>query len=106
MIAGFGGHLISEQFLAQRIAELRHHSRAAEVREEFRRWREGHQSLGPASSLRSLLESAAMPLVAALGFDSPTDIAVRDGTAIATLRSRSSAVALVVSHWGERLEPL
>jgi hypothetical protein len=106
MIAGFTGHLISEHFLAQRIAELSHHERASGLRDEFGRCRARQQSLGPASSLRTLFECAATPVVTILGFDVPTEVEFLENIALATLRTDGSVVVLLVAHWGERLDPL
>ena len=81
MIAGFSGHLISEQYLAQRLADSFHDERVAGLHAEFRRWHEGQQSFGPATSLRTLLECGAAPVLKILGFEAPTDVEIRDNTA-------------------------
>ena len=104
MITGFSGHLISEQFLEQRIACLPDR-RLTAFQTEFRKCRESQQRLGPASTVRALLESAAVPIVNTLGFRVVADVEVLEDTAIATLRSEGGVVALVVTNWGERLDP-
>src|SRR5437879_4208360 len=105
MIPGFNGHLVSEQFLEQRIDQLSRHQPVAEFVTALRRCREDQRLLGPASTVRSILESAARPIVGVLGFQSIAEVAVLEDAAIATLRSGQIVVALVVTSWGERLEP-
>src|SRR5439155_19996407 len=56
--------------------------------------------------LRGLVESAARVVVHILGFDAPTEVEFRDNAALATLRAEGGAVGLLVTHWGERLDPL
>jgi hypothetical protein len=106
MITGFGGHLISEQFLEQRIAtsSLENHGQAFGA--GLRTCRERHRLLGPATAIRALLEFGAAPLAAILGFRAVADVEVLEHAAVATLRTDGIIVALVVTGWGERLEPL
>ena len=52
-----------------------------------------------------MVEQGALPLVLALGFDGLRDLHVGAHGAAATLGSPLSPVALVVTGWGERLEP-
>src|SRR4029453_1250853 len=105
MITGFSGHLFSEQFLEQRIARLSPDRRLTTLQTDFRKCLESQQWLGPASTVRALLESAAVPIVNSLGFRVVADVEVLEDPAIATLRSDGGVVALVVTNWGERLDP-
>src|SRR5580765_3058077 len=105
MITGFSGHLISEQFLEQRIAHLSRYQPLVALQIEFRKCRESQHRLGPASTVRALLESAAAPIVNTLGFFVVADVDVVDHAAAATLRSQSGPVAMVVTSWGEQLDP-
>ena len=106
MLAGFGGHLISEHFLEQRLEQPSGAEPGAATRAAFRRWRQRQLLLGPASSVRAMLEAGAEPLVRLFGFDIVTDVELSDDVASATLRVGTSAVLLVVVRWGERLDPL
>ncbi len=121
MVPGLGGHLLSEVFLethlsargaldGDRIAgDAAAHRRLSSLRRQC-------ASLGPASSLRALLEIAAAPLVDLAGFEPPTDIAAVDSVVAATIfrapgphvvpGSNLHNVALIVAAWGERLDPL
>jgi Eco57I restriction-modification methylase len=105
MITGFSGHLISEQFLEQRIAHPSFYQPGTAHQTEFRKCRESQHRLGPASTVRALLESAAAPIVNTLGFLVVADIEVFDHAAAATLRSDGGGVAMVVTSWGEQLDP-
>ena len=106
MIAGFSGHLISEQFLEQRLADVRGQTSAESFAAELGRCRRGQLLLGPASSLRALTDAAATLFVNALGFQSLSDVAFFDHAAVATVRADHAHAAVVVTHWGERLDPL
>lgn len=115
MLPGFGGHLVSEFFIESRLAggvgaaagdEL-DAARAEAVRRRVARWRKGSRSLGPASSVRALLESGAAPLVDALGFDPPSLVnQIEPSVAVASLAAGPHIVVLVVAPWGERLDRL
>src|SRR5580765_1117636 len=102
MITGFNGHLISEQFLEQRLSI---YQPPTALQTEFRQCRERQHWLGPASTVRALLESAAAPIVNTLGFLVVGDVDISDDAAVATLRSDGGVVAMVVTNWGERLDP-
>ena len=104
MITGFSGHLISEQFLEQRIADLSRDQPPTALQTEFRQCRERQHWLGPASTVRALLESAAAPIVNTLGFLVVADVDILDDAAVATLRSDGGSVVIVVTNWGERLD--
>ncbi|HEV8244717.1 MAG TPA: hypothetical protein VGP93_03080, partial [Polyangiaceae bacterium] len=106
MLAGFGGHLISEHFLEQQLAQRSRPEPGAGTRSEFRRWRQRQLLLGPASSVRTMLEAGAEPLVRLFGFEIVADVELSEDVASATLRVGTSAILLVVARWGERLDPL
>jgi hypothetical protein len=106
MLIGFGGHLVSEHVLERRVDTHADGQMSNRTRTALVRWRTNQQLLGPASSVRTMLEAAATPFVRLLGFPPPTDIAVGDDVCAATLPARSTPVAIVVSRWGERLDPL
>ena len=106
MIPGFSGHLISESFLEQHVHESsvtalddkRHQGRLIE-------WRRQCKSLGPASSLRTLLETAAEPFFTALGFVWLGRVASLKNAVAATLLADREPVALVLTAWADRLDP-
>src|SRR5262245_48986336 len=105
MITGFSGHLIAEQFLEQQIAASWPPSPAASgFSADFRKCREAHRLLGPASTVRTLLESAATPIVDLLGFRHLADVEFLEDAVVATLRSDAVVAALIVAPWGERLD--
>jgi hypothetical protein len=104
VLAGFDGHLIAEAFLEARTGA------ATERRDPrlFDAWRRLSTTLGPTSSVRTMVEQGALPLVLALGFDGVRDLDIAAGAAgaaTATLGNLSSPIALVVTGWGERLDP-
>jgi hypothetical protein len=105
MLPGVDGHLLSGAFMERQLPAFAEQPDADRVRRDLIRWRAGCVALGPASTPRALLQSAA-PLFAALGFEPPGQIEDA-GTALgATLRSGARTVALLVTPWGETLDPL
>src|SRR6185295_18960087 len=68
--------------------------------------RDACSGLGPASSTRAVLEAAAAPLVALLGFEPPSDLEPADRSIAATIRGGRWPVALIVVPWGEPFDPL
>jgi hypothetical protein len=113
MLPGFAGHLVSESFLE---GELRTTNPFGDGSLERSRrglasWRTGCGDLGPASTPRTLLQAGASPLLALLGFDAPTRVDFVGRAVAATIHKRGgdpllSPVALLVTPWGERLDPL
>src|SRR3989442_7419374 len=99
MLPGFSGHLVSESFLEQELTSTRVEPATDDARfarQRLTRWHRSFGWLGPASTVRALLESAAAPLVDVLGFAGPTAIEFIDPVLIATLRSGSDPVLLLV----------
>ena len=117
MLAGLDGHLVSTAFLESQRLTSSEASVVDGAVVELRAWRAG-RSFGPASSVRTIFEAGAAPLVTALGFDPPSDLEQVDSAVAATLRRagrspRQSAegataglVALLVAPWGTRLDSL
>lgn len=104
MLPGFTGHLLSGAFLERQLAD---DAREAErIRRELMEWRRACTVLGPASTPRALLQSAAAPFFMALGFGPPSAIEPTDAGLAATLGAMGSTVALLVPPWGEPLDPL
>ena len=119
MLPGFGGHLVSEFFIESRLTAGPDGTRGARgsesfdaagadhVRRRLVQWRRQCRSLGPASSVRALLEVGAAPLVEALGFDRPSAIEQIERTiVVASVGVESQIVVLLVAPWAERLDPL
>ena len=105
MLPGVDGHLLSGAFIERQLPLVAEQPNADRMRRDLIRWRALCVALGPASTPRALLQSAA-PLFAALGFEPPGQIE-EAGTALgATLRSGARTVALLVTPWGETLDPL
>src|ERR671937_2941525 len=110
MLTGVDGPLVSEAFLESTIIPAGPKDAAAFNRacRELARCRRQWQTLGPASTVRAMFETGAVPLVAALGFDKPAEITPTDSGAwlAATVQARGVPVAVIVTRWGERLDPL
>jgi hypothetical protein len=109
MLSGFAGHLVSEFYLEQSAGELagdRSQPAAERVRRDLAVWRRRCRSLGPASGVRAMLDVGASPLVEVLGFDPPAAVTPIGNAVAATLRADAGVAALLVTPWGERLDPL
>src|SRR5262245_24871124 len=104
MLAGFQGHLLSEQFLEQHLAELPSGLQTREKR-ALDLWRQSCAVLGPAASLRSMLETGAAPLARVLGFSAVSEIVMEATAATASLIGGARPVALLIAHWGAHLDP-
>ena len=105
MVPGIEGHLLSGAFIELQVSALPESADASRARHDLAAWRRGCASLGPSSTPRTILQSAA-PLFAALGFEPPAQIAVTDAAVAATLRSGRHAVALLTTAWGDARDPL
>src|SRR3954464_7124291 len=106
MLAGYDGFLVSEHFLERSLDAEGVRTGSSSWRQTLHRVRAAHQSLGPVSSLRSMLELGAVPLALALGFEHVDDVRAATDTITATLRTGAHPVVLVVTGWGQRLAPL
>jgi hypothetical protein len=107
MPAGLSGHLLSSSFLDHRLE----HADPVDVllRRRYLIVRRRASTLGPASSLRTLFDAVAVPLVETLGFGAPRDAVRVADMLVSTIRigadaQRVPAIALFVVAWGERLE--
>lgn len=106
MLPGFSGHLVSEAYLETLRGSDRDPGSAERARRDLTAWRRRCDTLGPASSLRSMVDTGAAPLVAHLGFDTLTAVETAGATAAATLGANSATFALMVVGWGAPLDPL
>ena len=109
MLVGFNGHLVSEFFLERRLALSPFDDRIGTLRRTLNDWRRQCNTLGPASSVRAVLETGAEPFVYALGFERAGSIQrlERSQEALtATIRAGTEPIALIVASWGEPLDSL
>ena len=104
MLPGVEGHLISAAFLDAELSS--ENADVDRVRRAFQRLRLDAAQLGPASPVRAVMERAAAPLGAVLGFDPPSCGEAGDRLIAATLRGGQRPVALLVAVWGDAFEPL
>ena len=77
MLPGFAGHLISEAFLEDHLRDgpsANPDQAAGRARRRLAGWHHARASMGPTSSLRTMLAVGAEPLAAAFGFDSAADV--------------------------------
>ncbi|HKT78946.1 MAG TPA: hypothetical protein VJP86_01915, partial [Vicinamibacterales bacterium] len=99
MLAGFEGHLFAEAFLER---HFRPGAASDAVRRPFVQWRSRCGSLGPASSLRTLLDCGLAPFAAALGFET-RDVVPGNDVLAATLCGAAAPVLAIVRRWGDPL---
>ena len=103
MFAGFNGHLVGEAFLEQELKKLTVR-RAMLPTPLLERWLRATQTLGPASSIRAVLEVAAEPLARLLGYREAHDVRVGDEAASAGFPAPGGLVTWLVCGWGEPLD--
>jgi hypothetical protein len=103
VLPGLTGHLISHGVLAALAPWPEHRISVERSRRELLEWRQFRTPLGPASATRVVLESAATPLLCALGYDF-LDVAEAAGALVATLRAHEHTVTLLVTQWREGLD--
>jgi Eco57I restriction-modification methylase len=106
MLPAITGHLLSGAFIQTKLPAFEIPADIDRIRRTLVAWRARCALLGPASTPRALMQAAAAPLCAALGFDPPAAIEAADPGVAATLCARGRAVALLVTPWGEALDPL
>ena len=105
MLPGIAGHLVSGGFIDQQLPGIPEWADAGQARRELAAWRARCAMLGPASTPRTMLQSAA-PLFATLGFEPAGQIEAAEPGIAATLRSGHQTVALLVAPWGDARDPL
>src|SRR5580765_1711416 len=97
MLQGFAGHLLSQTFLEAVLATAPQSPVDQAAYRNLIAWRQRSWGLGPASSLRAMLNAGAEPLTTALGFASPTMITTHDRSLAATLHDGRRVAALLVT---------
>ena len=103
MPAGLSGFLLSASFLEGRLGTVDVDVRA---RHRFAAARQASTALGPSSSLRSMLDAGAAPVVDALGFGPPQDVERVGAVLASTFAAGDERVALIVAPWAEPLDLL
>ena len=103
MIAGYQGGLLPEDFLDRWLSEPGRVARATEVHRAVRRWRVDTASLGPASGLHALADTAALPLASLLDLERVGPVSFRDDFAVVPYQAERASVVLIVTRWGASL---
>ena len=111
MLTALSGSLLShhyaERLLAVEFSGQLGETTAPDARRQLRSWWSSRGSqLGPASSLRSIWDAAAVPLAEHLGFDVGVPIRVTGDTQAALLTSAGVRVGLVAATWNVPLDRL
>ncbi len=105
MLPEVDGHLLSVAFIEQELRGIAVSEEVAHARRTLSRWRTTCAMLGPASTPRTILQSAG-PLFAALGFQPAERVESIEPAIAATLQSADRRVALLVAPWGHARDPL
>ncbi|HEX3644424.1 MAG TPA: N-6 DNA methylase [Vicinamibacterales bacterium] len=104
MLPEIDGQLLSSAFIEQTLCTVVS-SAESQARRSLNRWRAGCATLGPASTPRTILQTAG-PLFAALGFEPPEGIEPIAPGIAASLRSGDRSVALLAAPWGDPRDPM
>jgi len=105
MLPEIDGQLLAGAFIERALSTARASADAIQARRTLKVWRAACAMLGPASTPRTILQSAG-PLFAVLGFEPPERIDATAPAIAATLRSGDRSVALLVAPWGDPRDPL
>ncbi|MGE0704220.1 MAG: hypothetical protein AB7P22_09845, partial [Vicinamibacterales bacterium] len=107
-LPGVRGHLVAGALLTSRVAHYGETDgqQIDRLQRDLDAWHRHTRQMGPATSLRAMVDDCASAFFAVLGFDPLEEIAIERSAAAATLTASSSRVGLVVATWGARLEPL
>jgi hypothetical protein len=92
---GLVGHLLSTSFLETKLSP--------QDTRPFAELRRGTSSLGPASSLRAVLDAAALPLLETAGLSGVRDIETTRELIVATVGMSAPAAILLVVPWSNPL---
>jgi hypothetical protein len=106
VIPGLSGRLLSAAFLEDHLQHRFAASPSPDIRRSLFEARAKSDRLGPAASVRTVLEAAAEPLLGALGFDRPAQIVGVSDVLAATVEIGGMRAALLVAGWGQPLEPI
>jgi hypothetical protein len=93
-LTGLKGHLLSTSFLSGKVASAAAHDLSPLPR---------FTTLGPASSLRALLESGVTRLVESTACGVPVDVEQARDLLIASIAAGDGCVAVIVAPWGAPL---
>lgn len=111
MLPGLSGSLVShyfaERILAEEFTGRLGEASLASAEKSFSRWWHHHAlQLGPASSIRAIWNTAAVPLVELLGFEAGHPIDGMADTRHAVLLFPGTRVALLAATWSVSLDTL
>lgn len=106
MIEGLSGHLLPGSFVATRLTAPSAAPLDPAFQRRVARLRGIGRQLGPASSLRAMVDVAVLPLLAALGIETVGAVDFRTDHAICVCRADQTSVLMVVTTWGARLDAL
>jgi len=106
MLPGYEGYLVSGAFLERQSAAGADVSTLDERRRRLAEWRKRARALGPASTPHAALQVSMAPLADLLGFDAPTHVEPIASALAATVTAAGRPIAVVVTPWAERLDPL
>lgn len=106
MLTGYDGHLVGEQFLDAHLDDCFGEGSSPLSGSTLRAWRAERQLLGPASSLRAIVDVSAVPLLVALGFSALREHGRTNNVAYLTAADLQAPLAVLVTGWSEPLAPL
>jgi hypothetical protein len=100
VIPGFGGHLLAEAFVEEQLAARGARCDGLPTRPAIAAWRRTTSTLGPASSLRAVIDVAVWPLLHLLGFQSHGHPRLNADHAVVEARARTATITVLVVPWG------
>ena len=105
-MTGYDGHLLAESFVQERAAEPSRLALGAATQPALKVWCESARTLGPASSMRAMVDMALMPLLEILELRATGQPQVTDDGAWLACLARHQPVVVCAGPWGSPLAGL
>jgi hypothetical protein len=103
VITGFGGHLLSEDFVERHVCQRAGGAGARAFQRAVKEWCAAARALGPASGLRAVADVGASPLAHLLELRAMGPFEFSEEYAVVACRAGGESVVLLASHWGAAL---
>lgn len=103
---GYDGRLLASSFVHERAARPQARAAGSALQPALREWVTAASGLGPASSMRAMLETGLLPLLGLLGFEAAGAVGVDHERAWLACRAGDESVVAVAVSWGASLDCL
>lgn len=102
--SGYDGRLLAASFVHARASHPRALAAGGALQPGLRAWAAAASALGPASSLRAMVDAGLLPLLALLGFDPTGSVSIEEEHAWLTCRTGDARIVALAVSWGASLD--